>query len=423
MHLPEIVKFKCVMCGQCCRALDVTVSREFYEKAIREDWGKIHPKLKVKTLFSPLNDPGSPHTHRIIHVPGEGCIFLDDNKCIMHAAKGEAYKPIACRQFPYVFTETPGGPYVGCRFNCTSMKDQTGELISSKKQELSKLRQNWASENPPYKKPKVITFYRGMETDWNNLLSIHKTVLQILDNEKLDPLAALVLIRETLGSLKSIFSGQDTDKIETDPDALLGTISNKYVGIRPKIIERILFNQYLNIFLYPAKPGFLRLPFYRKALSRLGQFWGKMLLAFNMKKIRLPDCPMMPIKKSAIWYVSPVLDDKTTSLLKTYLRTKIGAHQFYGKGFFGYSYLDGFDCLLAAYASIIIIGRLHAAVRNSGSLEYSDIAYAIGEVDFSYGFNQIYNTSVERRRMSLMGRLNTPARVAAYFSGEYVSNG
>ncbi len=421
MHLPENVKFKCVMCGKCCRTLDVTVSSNFYKKANKEDWGKIHPKLKDKTIFRPLNSRGSPHTHRITHIPGKGCIFLDDNKCIMHAAKGEAYKPIACRQFPYVFTETPGGTYVGCRFNCTSLTEQTGELISSKEREISKLHQIWASENPPYKKPEVVTFSSGLGTDWKNLLSIQKTVLQILDNEKLDPLAALVLIRETLNSLKEIFSGQDAEAIETDPNALLESISEKYVGVRPKIIERVLFNQYLNIFLYPAMPDFYLLPFYKRTLIRLKQFWGKMLLAFNLKKIRLPGKPKRPMRKSAIWSVSTELDEKTTNLLKVYLRTKIGSHQFYGNGFFGYSYLNGFDCLLATYTAIIIIARLHAVTEESDFLDHSDVAYAIREVDFSYGFNEIYKTSVEKLRISSMSKLNSPARLAAFFSGDFVS--
>ncbi len=274
MHLPKKVKFECVMCGKCCKTLDVTVSSNFYKKANKEDWGKIHPKLKDKTIFRPFKSRSSPHTHRITHTPGEGCIFLEDNKCIMHAAKGEAYKPIACRQFPYVFIETLGGTYVGCRFNCTSMTEQMGELISSKEKEISKLHRIWASENPPYKKPEVVIFSPGYGTDWKNLLSIQKTVLQILDNEKLDPLAALVLIRETLNSLKEVFHGQGAEAVETDPNALLESISEKYVGVRPKIIERILFNQYLNIFLYPAMPDFYLLPFYKRTSMRLKQFWG-----------------------------------------------------------------------------------------------------------------------------------------------------
>jgi lysine-N-methylase len=422
MHIPENVRYECVMCGKCCKALDVTVSSAFYKKASKEDWGKIHPKLKGKTIFRPYKNPGSSHTHRITHVPGKGCVFLDDdNKCIMHSAKGEAYKPIACRQFPYVFTETPGGTYAGCRFNCTSMKDQTGNLISSNKKYISKLHRDWASENPAYKNPKAIVFSKGMEIDWKNLQLIHKTVLQIMDNEKLSPLVALILIRETINSLKDMYDGQNTSAIETDQNALLESISKKYNKVRPKIIERVLFNQYLNIFLYPVRPDFFQFPFYKRASVRLGQFWGKMLLAFNMKKIILPDEQKRPVRKSAIWRVSPELDERTAKLLKTYLRTKIESHQFYGKGFFGYSYSDGFDCLIATYASIIIIARLHASVRQSNSLDYSDVACAIEEVDFSYGFNEIYNTSVEKSRISTMGKQNTPAKIAVHFSGDLVS--
>lgn len=417
MHLPENVKYECVMCGKCCKMLDVTVSSKFYKKAIKEDWGKIHPKLKDKTIFIPIKGPGSPHSHRIVQVPGKGCIFLDDDdKCIMHTAKGEAYKPIACRQFPYVFTETPDGTYVGCRFNCTSMKEQTGEFISSKGRYISKLHRDWASEVPPYKKQKVITFSRRMGIDWNNIQSVHKTVLQVLDNKKLGPLVALILIREILDSLKKNFDGKVANTIEADPNELLETISKKYVRVRPKIIERILFNQYLNIFLYPITPDFLRLPFYRRTSIRLGLFWGKMLSAFNLKRIRLPNSPKSPVRKSKIWRVSTELDENTICLLKTYLRTKIESHQFYGKGFFGYAYLDGFDCLLATYAAIIIIARLHAAERKAGSLEYSDIAYAIGEVDFSYGFNEIYNTKLEKWRTTLLGPIYSPARIAVYYS-------
>ena len=55
------------------------------------------------------------------------CVFLDSEQlCSIHAELGASAKPITCRQYPFQFTRTPEGIFVGASFFCTSIRQNSG---------------------------------------------------------------------------------------------------------------------------------------------------------------------------------------------------------------------------------------------------------------------------------------------------------
>lgn len=55
------------------------------------------------------------------------CVFLNQDKlCSIHAELGPAAKPTTCRQYPFQFTATPDGLFVGASFFCTSIRENSG---------------------------------------------------------------------------------------------------------------------------------------------------------------------------------------------------------------------------------------------------------------------------------------------------------
>lgn len=55
------------------------------------------------------------------------CVFLnEDQLCTIHAELGATAKPITCRQYPFQFTRTPDGIFVGASFFCTSIRQNSG---------------------------------------------------------------------------------------------------------------------------------------------------------------------------------------------------------------------------------------------------------------------------------------------------------
>lgn len=59
------------------------------------------------------------------------CVFLEESLCSIHEQK-----PTTCRQYPFQFTRTPDGLYVGASFFCTSIRDNSGRPMAEHAVEL-----------------------------------------------------------------------------------------------------------------------------------------------------------------------------------------------------------------------------------------------------------------------------------------------
>ncbi len=115
-QFPPDLPYRCRQHGDCCR----------------EDWNiPIDPVSlsRLKEILEANQESGDFFTMR----SGEttfcrhqgACVFQDEeDRCTIHSRWGEEVKPLVCRQFPYLFIETPAGVTVGYSFVCRSVREE-----------------------------------------------------------------------------------------------------------------------------------------------------------------------------------------------------------------------------------------------------------------------------------------------------------
>lgn len=120
------------------------------------------------------------------------CVFLNDEKlCSIHAQMGYQAKPVGCRQFPFQFTLTPDGVYVGISFFCTAAQQNVGRPIEVHEEDLHELLTLFrpAGWDGPMKLCQV-----GEATvDWPTYLRVEELVGQY------GPAAAVLAVAELAG--------------------------------------------------------------------------------------------------------------------------------------------------------------------------------------------------------------------------------
>lgn len=68
------------------------------------------------------------------------CVFLNQDKlCEIHADLGSAAKPITCQQYPFQFTRTPDGLFIGASYFCTSIRQNSGRPMMEHSLDLLEL--------------------------------------------------------------------------------------------------------------------------------------------------------------------------------------------------------------------------------------------------------------------------------------------
>lgn len=106
----------CAMCGRCCRGWEIDVDPETASKIDDHCWGPNIPKEKFKKVEGKI----------LLAKEGEDCVFLKENKCMIHSTMSEECKPITCQMFPHTFVKTPEGMIVGLSFACPQVAANMG---------------------------------------------------------------------------------------------------------------------------------------------------------------------------------------------------------------------------------------------------------------------------------------------------------
>ncbi|MEQ8819994.1 MAG: hypothetical protein RLY93_07090 [Sumerlaeia bacterium] len=130
-HLPANLRYDCVRCGRGCT--------DFWEVPVD---GASVERLRAFDLQAALPEdapPGpafadSPFTpgQTVIRRKGCECVFLTkDRLCALHSKHGPEAKPQNCLDFPFRYSETPSGVYVGLSFACTAVLQDEGRPVAS----------------------------------------------------------------------------------------------------------------------------------------------------------------------------------------------------------------------------------------------------------------------------------------------------
>ena len=195
IHLLAGQRFECTSCGKCCasrwnvpvnlQARAVIEGTQVYDTAKREGY------LPLKVA-----DDGKLSLGR---QENGACVFLaEDDLCNLHREVGLEKKPVVCRTYPRVVTNTPDGYFVSLSFACPAVLDNQGTLLTEEQNELRELFQKFDSEVPqnvPVKERVNIAF--GEELSWRNYQILEERLLDSFDARR-PANSALVLAEQLL---------------------------------------------------------------------------------------------------------------------------------------------------------------------------------------------------------------------------------
>ena len=138
-------RFECTSCGKCCAgAWNVPVNKQARE-IIEET--EVYAVAK-KEGYIPLTvaEDGKASLGR---QASGACVFLaEDDLCNLHREVGLKKKPVVCRTYPRVVTNTPDGYFVSLSFACPAVLDNQGALLTDDKGEFQELLQAFDAEVP-----------------------------------------------------------------------------------------------------------------------------------------------------------------------------------------------------------------------------------------------------------------------------------
>jgi len=133
LHLPAEQHYDCVQCGRSCKA--------GWDIAVEEPVRRVlegHPlTLRV------IQEHGAALIEKksgIVLNMTPACGYLEpDLLCGIHRHIGVEAKPNICRLFPYIFSHTPEGTYVGVSYSCTAVRENLGRPLAVQGPEVQAL--------------------------------------------------------------------------------------------------------------------------------------------------------------------------------------------------------------------------------------------------------------------------------------------
>lgn len=142
LHLPEGMHFSCHHSGRCCEDFwEIPLDERSLDRLKSLPLDSISPEfVGPETYTEPSR--GRPGKLALRRVDGR-CVFLDPTRrCLIHKSFGAEAKPQTCRDFPFRYTITPRGVFLGLSMACPSVRANRGRPISAQRQWIA---QNFAT--------------------------------------------------------------------------------------------------------------------------------------------------------------------------------------------------------------------------------------------------------------------------------------
>jgi Fe-S-cluster containining protein len=175
--VPPDVDYECTQCGRCCsHPWEIPLGEDDIARIQSVDWAQAAPGLAGQPLVVPRkSDPQKLTLQR----EGGRCVFLlEDNRCLIHRERGLGSKPRACQQFPFIFTQTPAGTYVGVSFATAGVRAGQGEPLRRNEEWLRQVAAK------PYHRRVIrdpVLFHPGVEISFQDALHLEAGLWDILE--------------------------------------------------------------------------------------------------------------------------------------------------------------------------------------------------------------------------------------------------
>lgn len=369
-------KYDCNGCSNCCRGrFGINLSQQDYERLLSQNWTCSELGIPEHSLVE--TKAGQ---HRLAHRPDGACVFLqDDGLCRIHAKLGEPAKPLGCRMYP--FRLIPAGDEVRAdmRFDCPPVARNEGRPVSGHAADLRGLLKIVAPDGTRIAPP---PYFGSVTLPWKALARITDAFERLLGDVSLDLTRRVIacvnmsaLLRDRRVALL------EEPKLGDYLDALVGDMQEAALADplsrrEPQALERTalrhLAGVYGRIVLVSQRPRPLRL--LATSLRMIGGSGALPPLRDELALATFEDIER-PLGTPSGECASPI---------ERHLLMHLTSMGFFGRGFYGRSYLDGLGALLITYPLTCWFARAIAASEGMETLTKDACERAIMIVDHQH---------------------------------------
>ncbi len=191
LHFPDGQKYDCVQCGRSCSYYGtIPVESRVVESLsphplglrVIDSHGAAFDKREDGSYVMHMRAPQDPT-----------CVFLnEENLCSIHAEIGPQAKPVTCRQYPFQFTKTPEGLFIGASFFCTAIRQNHGRPLIDHAEDLLEL----LPEAIIAEVPDPIPLDQDRTISWQEYRALERTFLQDMARQGLNAATQALLLEQ-----------------------------------------------------------------------------------------------------------------------------------------------------------------------------------------------------------------------------------
>lgn len=406
VHIPAFISYGCVRCGSCCVRFDITFTPDDYDRLKTYPWAQYFPRLAGRTLFEPCRQGGAT-VYRFPHDPQSGrCVFLEDDRCLIHHKMGLHKKVYACQCYPYTFAVTPTGIYLGVRFDCRGMGQEGAPALMEDCKNIEWLARAFPAQTTQLDYGKQMFLKRAVRRTWDELLEVESLFMGLFVRRdapiRRRVLAAALLVDHlSRPDVSELTPEEFLDVCNVMVDACWDNAAHYQSSRSGERTGRALGRQLLSDLLLQAPALYRDWSPGRKLRFRFGTFWHRIRFALGLGVLASEETPPVPIRAVEQCRLEP--DDTSTQFVATFLAAKLFGKNYYGPLFYDYPFLDGLAVLIAVYAGIISLARANAVARGeTEALRMEDVGTAVRVIDYRYGALRMFGMAPARLRASLL---------------------
>lgn len=417
LELPLIQNWSCHSCGGCCRQHAIEVTREEFERIVKQGWRGLSGFEPGQPIFVWHAGPVWNQRYRLANREDGACVFLDDKGlCRIHSKFGEAAKPLACRVYPYALHPAGKAVTVSLRFSCPSVVANRGQRLVDSIKDLREIERLVVPDAADQTSPPLLT--SGVNLDWKE-------------------------IRLFVGALDQTFTAPQSTFLTRLLRALfwINLVSmSKFTKIRGDRLP-----DYLGIIMAAAEPevpaDLSTLP----APSRIGRVHFRLLAGQYARKDTsvearagwsgrwklLKAAWRLSRGKGTVPQLQPGLREVpfdqleqpfgglpagAEELFTRYFRVKIQGFHFFGPAYYDVPFVEGFQSLALVVPSVLWIARWIAASADRQTLTLDDLQQALAIADHHHGYSPLWGSYGFRSRIRTLARLGDIERLIAWYS-------
>lgn len=417
LELPTLQNWSCHNCGGCCKQHAIELSREEFERIVKQGW-RGQPGFEVgQPIFAWHSGPIWDRRYRLANREDGACVFLDDKGlCRIHSKFGEAAKPLACRVYPYALHPAGKSVTVSLRFSCPSVVANNGRRVVESQRDLREIERLVVPEDADQTPPPALTSRESL--NWKETRQFVSALDQAFETPQGSFLVRLLRALfwvNLVGQSKfdKIRGERVSEYLDIITSAAESEISADLSGVpEPSRVGRMNFR--LLAGQYARKDTAV------EARAGWSGRWRLLKAAIRLSRGRGTVPPLQSIFREVPFSLleQPFggLPVGAEELLTRYFRVKIQGLHFFGPAYYDVPFVEGFQSLALIVPSVLWIARWIAASDDRQTLKLEDLQLAVTIADHHHGYSPLWGEYSFRSRVRTLARLGDIERLIAWYS-------